>query len=312
MVLNIMENMHYTHILINIGSTTIKVYGVQECRAQLLETKTLYLREGFHAMAGISEEKLAQLYAYINEIKDMYTGVSVSLMGGGLFRNMTPSVLDHSLQQFEEHTGGLLLSVLSLDNEQEYLQAAVAGRYSGDDPVILVDISGESTEVVLMDKGLVLERKSYLFGIIHTNHEFRDINDEEKLTGFHEVIGYVRSKLEPFTHWVQPKISFLVGAGLMFARALQYPLVVNTLFQDREHPLMIPAPAYYEYNEHIFSAVSIEELEKMFPENPAWMHGAKAYIGIAEAICRFYGADTVVPSDKEVIDGLVQSDFCSK
>jgi hypothetical protein len=301
--------MHYSHILIEIGSSTVRVHGIRDCRAVLLETKTLYLKEGFHALSGIFESKQGELYAYVEEIKNMYADVQVSLLGSALFRMMTPTVLEEFVSKVEEETKSTL-SVVSADEERTYLRDAVVGNYSGDEPLLLLSVDGEVIDLTLMQSGNVLEEKSFGFGILDVNHTFMDINEDQKITGLHDVIDYVRGQLTPFSAGIAPRILFPMGGELMVMQALGYPLDVNTLFQDEHHPVHISSSLYYGFNEHVFSDVLLTELESRIPENPSWMHGYKAYIGIVEAISRYYGVEFVIPSDQEMIDGFVRARYC--
>lgn len=40
------------------------------------------------------------------------------------------------------------------------------------------------------------------------------------------------------------------------------------------------------------------------PDSPKWMHGARACSALAEAICKKYGIDYIIPSDSNLIDGI--------
>lgn len=45
------------------------------------------------------------------------------------------------------------------------------------------------------------------------------------------------------------------------------------------------------------------------PENPTWMHGARACSALAQAICEKYGVETIVPSNSNLINGVARQEF---
>jgi hypothetical protein len=45
------------------------------------------------------------------------------------------------------------------------------------------------------------------------------------------------------------------------------------------------------------------------PENPKWMHGARPCSAIAQAICEKYNIEKIIPSDSNIIHGIVRQEF---
>ena len=45
------------------------------------------------------------------------------------------------------------------------------------------------------------------------------------------------------------------------------------------------------------------------PENPKWMHGARACSAIAQAICQKYQVHTIIPSNSNIVNGAVRQEF---
>jgi nucleoside 2-deoxyribosyltransferase len=47
----------------------------------------------------------------------------------------------------------------------------------------------------------------------------------------------------------------------------------------------------------------------MMPNDPKWMHGARSCSAIAEAICRKYGIERLIPSDSNTVHGAIRQEF---
>jgi len=57
--------------------------------------------------------------------------------------------------------------------------------------------------------------------------------------------------------------------------------------------------------------ISVKELEKLMPENPTRMNGARACSAFAQSICEKYGIKIIIPSNSNLIDGVIRKDFNS-
>lgn len=45
------------------------------------------------------------------------------------------------------------------------------------------------------------------------------------------------------------------------------------------------------------------------PDNPKWMHGARGCSAIAQAICQKYSVQTIIPSNSNIINGIIRQEF---
>jgi hypothetical protein len=105
------------------------------------------------------------------------------------------------------------------------------------------------------------------------------------------------------------KEAFYTGGELTYMQRTSYPLENNKLFSDPNHPSVISYKNFAQKNEDIFALTTLTQLEKHIPENPQWMHGARACSAIAQAICLTYGITVLIPSNTNLIDGVVQYEF---
>ncbi len=72
---------------------------------------------------------------------------------------------------------------------------------------------------------------------------------------------------------------------------------------------MINLAKFQARNREIFQFVQLSELEKYMPEDPLWMHGARACSAIAQAICEKFQVKTIVPSDSNTVHGMVRQEL---
>ena len=89
----------------------------------------------------------------------------------------------------------------------------------------------------------------------------------------------------------------------------QYLLEQNSLFSDPDHPSIIKLSSFVKKNKDIFTKTSLSELEQLMPENPKWMHGARACSALAQAICQHYGIQRIIPSNSNLVNGVVRQEF---
>ena len=89
----------------------------------------------------------------------------------------------------------------------------------------------------------------------------------------------------------------------------KYALRTNNLFNDKEHPSIIKLKDFIDSNGRVFTEVKLKELERLMPENPKWMRGARACSALAQAIFQEYKIKTIVPSNSNLIDGVVRYEF---
>ena len=94
-------------------------------------------------------------------------------------------------------------------------------------------------------------------------------------------------------------------------RLAGYNLATNDIFSDPTHPCVISSGDFAARNEEIYQKISIKELENLMPDDPLWMHGARACSAIAQAIVEKFQVEKLVPSDSNMIDGVIKQEYRS-
>lgn len=172
---------------------------------------------------------------------------------------------------------------------------ALAGQCRINEPILLINIGGNSTELIVMHGSEAVERKNVDLGVGTINTQFPTINETYSGIDLKELLGSVKKKLPVLKNL--PSIVFLSGNELTYMRLAGYKLRKNNLFQDENHPSLIEVESFCERNKAIFRKIILQELEELMPDNPKWMHGARGHSAIVQAICEKYKIKTIIPSD---------------
>ena len=62
-------------------------------------------------------------------------------------------------------------------------------------------------------------------------------------------------------------------------------------------------------NKELLYHTKLEELHKLLPENPKWMDGAKAGILLGQAIFKKANIKYIIPSDLNLIHGVIKEEM---
>lgn len=287
-------------ILVDIGSSTVKVYGFDGQKPELLETKSLPFREEFSADRGISNASKDALIGYVHEISARYK-LPLETYATAIFRKIDADPRERFVEDFYNKTG-VDFNIVSHDLENRYLELALAGKYYSKVPILLINIGGGSTELIAMHGGRTIERYNLDLGVMTVLSHFPQLNDSYAGYGLNEVVSALTQKIpEPSTTF---KYAIYNGGELTYMRLAGYRLKENNLFIDDEHPSAITRTEFSAGNKRVFADLTMQQLEELMPRDPKWMHGARACSAIAQAVCERFSVEIIVPSDSNMIDGI--------
>jgi exopolyphosphatase/pppGpp-phosphohydrolase len=294
-------------ILIDVGSSTVKVYELYNGSPKLKVSRSIPFKDNFDPDKGISEDNKKELYELISQVKDKYPKSKIKLYATALYRKFSPKVKQEFIDKFFQQTG-LFFNVIEHDLENFYLQVALIGKYEdAKEPILLINIGGGSTELVVMFGKEAVETKNIEVGVGTILAEFKEINERVSKVALEKVVEFVKEKLPPLQNKV--KLAFYSGGELTYMQLAGYKLQDNKLFSDKDHPSLITFNEFAKRNKEIFNNVTLAKLEVLMPDNPKWMHGARACSALAQAICDKYEIQTIIPSNSNLIDGVIRQEF---
>lgn len=293
-------------ILLDIGSSTIKVYKYSGQKLSLLLQRSIFFKENFDPEGGISPESKKELFELLDAIKAQNRNAQIKIYATGIFRKLAPATKTAFIDEVFLRTG-LYFNIISQELENFYLEKALIGKCSLKEPILLINIGGGTTELVVMYGDEAIERKNLDIGVGTILTKFPEINENISKTKLDEIVNFVESKLPVLDN--KSEIAFLTGGELTYMKLANYPLQKNNLFEDEDHPFLITIDDYKIKNKEIFEKITLKELEDLMPDNPKWMHGARAFSAISQAICEKYGILKIIPSDSNLINGVIRQEF---
>lgn len=290
-------------ILIDIGSSTTKAYMYDAGQIHTISQRSISLKDDFDSKAGLSQDTQSKLFEYLALIQRDNPGVEMCLYGTAMFRKMSDKARVSFADELHSRLD-LSCEVISQDMENMYLEMALTDKFFSKEPFLCINIGGGSTELVVKHEGRESERVNLDLGVGTLMTQFPHINDSVSGTPLSLLVKDLETRIP--TPTAPTKVAFYTGGELTYMRLASYNVQPNTLFQDDDHPLMISRSDFEKRNNQIFSEVSLSELESLMPENPKWMHGARACSVIAQVICTQYGVETLIPSDSNLIHGIAR------
>jgi len=293
-------------ILIDIGSSTIKVYKCTTEKLNLLVQRSIPFKGDFDPEGGISASAKKELFELIDTVKEENKESQIRIYATGIFRKLINETRVSFIDEFFERTG-LLFNVINQDLENFYLEMSLVGKCPLNEPILLMNIGGGSTELIVMYGREAVERKNIDLGVGAVNIKFPQINEYTSKISLQEVVGFVKENLPVLSN--KTKIAFYTGGELNYMQLAGYVLKPNRLFSDDDHPSLISTVNFSKHNKEIFEKVSLKELESLMPDNPKWMHGARGCSAIAQAICQKYSVQTIIPSNSNIINGIIRQEF---
>jgi len=292
-------------ILIDVGSSTVKVYKYSD-RLNLILQRSLFFKEGFDPEGGISQKNKKELFELLEAVKEQNKNTPIKIYATGIFRKLASETKVNFIDEIFLRTG-LYFNIIDQDLESFYLEMALVGKFSLNEPLLLINIGGGSTELVVMYGKESIEKVNLDFGVSKILSDFPGTNNEVSNVKLEKIVEHVKNYLPPLKN--RPRIAFYTGGELTYMKLAKYPLHKNNLFEDEDHPFIISFKDFREKNKEIFEKITLKNLENLMPENPKWMHGARACSAIAQAICEKYNIEKIIPSDSNIINGVIRQEF---
>jgi len=285
----------------DIGSSTIKLYEYKK-ELSLIEEKSIMFKRGF-SEDGIQEENIEKMMAFIKEVKEKYNlnKNNTEIYATGIWRKIPTSQLKKVKEKFNKLT--LEFNIISHDKENYYFEKAMQGTYNN--RIMMVNMGGKTTELVIFDNDTVESRVNLTVGVSDVFDKYPNINELDSGISKEEVINYLENLISEDINF-NCDIAIHTGGELRFQKLVKYNLQPNKFFDDGIHKVYVTYEDFDKKNEELLNKTSIDELRGLMPTNPDWMNGAKAGIMLGEAIFRKANIKNIIPSDLNLINGVIK------
>lgn len=285
----------------DIGSSTIKLYEYKK-ELSLIEEKSIMFKRGF-SEDGIQEENIEKMMAFIKEVKEKYNlnKNNTEIYATGIWRKIPNEQLANIETRFNELD--LKFNVISHDKENYYFEKAMQGTYNN--RVMMVNMGGKTTELVIFNNDKVENRVNLTVGVSDVFDKHPNINELDSGISKEEIINYLENLIPEDINF-NCDIAIHTGGELRFQKLVKYNLQPNKFFDDGIHKVYVTYEDFDKKNEELLNKTSIDELRGLMPTNPDWMNGAKAGIMLGEAIFRKANIKNIIPSDLNLINGVIK------
>lgn len=287
----------------DIGSSTIKLYEYKN-ELTLIEEKSIMFKKGF-SEEGIQEENKEKMMAFIKEVKEKYNldKNNTEIYATGIWRKIPNEQLANIEARFNELD--LEFNVISHDKENYYFEKAMQGTYNN--RVMMVNMGGKTTELVIFDNDTVENRVNLTVGVSDVFDKYPNINELDSGISKEEVINYLENLISEDINF-NCDIAIHTGGELRFQKLVKYNLQPNKFFDDGIHKVYVTYEDFDKKNEELLNKTTLDELRSLMPTNPDWMNGAKAGVMLGEAIFRKANIKNIIPSDLNLINGVIKEE----
>ena len=285
----------------DIGSSTIKLYEYKK-ELSLIEEKSIMFKRGF-SEDGIQEENIEKMMAFIKEVKEKYNldKNNTEIYATGIWRKIPNEQLANIETRFNELD--LKFNVISHDKENYYFEKAMQGAYNN--RIMMVNMGGKTTELVIFNNDTVENRVNLTVGVSDVFDKYPNINELDSGISKEEIINYLENLIPEDINF-NCDIAMHTGGELRFQKLVKYNLQPNKFFDDGIHKVYVTYEDFDKKNEELLNKTTLDELRSLMPTNPDWMNGAKAGIMLGEAIFRKANIKNIIPSDLNLINGVIK------
>jgi len=293
--------------IIDLGSSTVKLTVCNtdaDRRIEILHKKsiTVNLAEGFFENNELQQPAMARTFeAVIDCQKEALTfGVlDIKMIGTEVLRRA--SNLEKFTSQIREKTD-LDLEVLSAQDEAELVNKAVVGSFKNENSRLTVINAGGGSTAIIFNSGKQVKYYSLPLGI-------SDLN--EKFTNEYPIPEAKYEKMKKhILRLLKQNMGKPIKSGIMVYTGGELDYMITTGFPLEDfglslsHPKKISLGKFRSYAAKM-RLMNQEELYAFMPANPKWMNGAISSNTILETIAEFLGVETIIPSNKNLNDGVL-------
>lgn len=298
------SNMENILALIDLGSSTVKLYIYDRNKNKFLVKKyqTINMAENFFPLMFLKPEAMTRVIKALLDFKKLVGKYGVGLpvlVSTGIARK-AKNIED--LKNKIETNLGWCLRVISGNEEAEILYKGVAYDFDPTLKIAAINVGGGSTELVLGSSFEIRHCISLPIGVSNLNEKFL-ISDPPGKKEIDDMMSYISdSLLDEWPDNFNSNVLIHTGGELTYMRATGH-LLEDSDFSP-SHSKMITLQNFRN-KFHEICSIKKDKLHRFMPNNPNWMDGAVSCTAIAITIADKTDAKYIVPSDKNLIDGLL-------
>ncbi len=287
-------------IIVEVGSTCIKVDKFDGNNIERLEGKTIQFKKHYHEDKKLRESDVEELIKSINNLKTISSQIYVC--GTSIFRSLNEKERKEFLSKFKNETG-YDFTIISQEKENE-LTTYGATRFVNNKVCVFIG-GGGSTEITIYDKE-IKESVNTKIGVIDVMQEFPDLAEDIAISDLKTVKTYIQKRLK------LPKekadILILTGGGHeKVARISGMKYEENTLYQDIAAPIMMDIETRESETERYYKSISLDEIRSRV-KDPEWWYATRAMSAFVLVVAEAIEAKYIIPTDIAMAYGILNSE----
>ena len=281
--------------VVEVGSTCTKidVYDGQDIKH--INTVTIEFKKHYNKNNCLISQDVDKLIELVNSIEDK-NGLFVC--GTSVFRQLNLKQKEEFLSYFKEKTNQDF-NIISSEQENVY---TVKGATRFVDKALVFVGGGGSTEISYFDNE-IKEMKNNNFGVMDVLSVYPDLAQDIATTSLDGVMRYIEERIEVPNVKVD-KIILAGGGHEYFARESGIGYEDNTLYIDRNEPIMMDIESRIKDTYKYYTQISLDEIRNRV-EDPAWWYATRAMCAFVLVVAKKVGAKYIIPTNISMIYGIV-------
>ncbi len=287
-----------TFAIVEIGSNNTKTHIYEGEKVIYENNTTIEFKKNYQIENKISDDDLNNLFAVIKKVLE-YTE-NIHIYGCSIFRNIKKEELN-DINAILKSKFNVEIEVVSQEDEAKYTALGCYSDINYDGNICVFIGGGGSIELIFVNKGKVIDKKYYSFGVVDVTKKFASLKDDIPTCTFDEVYNYVNDLMGDIN--IKADILILAGGDhLYWYNSASYPLLENTLYCSKSQKYMITKEMSDKYDRDAL----ITSLDKVrnCSDNPLWFDGSRAMKVITNLISHKTDVKYIIPTKINMEDGL--------
>ena len=284
-------------IIVEVGSTCIKIDRYDGNNIEKLEGKTIQFKKHYNEDKKLRESDVKELIKNINDLKSISEDIYVC--GTSIFRTLDNTEKIEFLNQFKTETG-YNFDIISQEKENE-LTVFGATRFVNEKVCVFIG-GGGSTEIAIYNNE-IKESINTKIGAIDVMQEFPDLAEDIATTDLEAVKSFIKERL----NLPKEKADILILAGgghEKFARYSGIKYEKNTLYEDNESPIMMDIETRKNETKRYYKTISLDEIRSRV-KDPDWWDPTRAMSAFVLVVAEAIGAKYIVPTNIAMVYGIL-------
>lgn len=283
-------------LIIEVGSTCTKLDEVNDSEIKRIKDVTIEFKRNFSKLKQLDGNDVKKLINLVKEEQKQYKDIFVC--GTSIFRALEEQMKEKFLTEFKVETG-LDFNIISQEEENKYTVEGATRNVKGKVAVFIG--GGGSTEIAIYDNG-IKEMCNTKIGVIDVMEQYPDLGENLATTDVKTVREWVKTKLKIPTQ--KADVLILAGGGHMkFAKNSGITFEKNTLFEDKQEPIMMDINTRKLDTERYYKKISLDEIRSKV-NDPEWWYATRAMCAMVLEVAESLDVKYIIPTDISMVYGL--------